>query len=233
MHKSFFIYLFCILCVKTSFAQKASDELMKVRQAYIDAENFCADVNVVGYKDKSSSNTVQIGNGMLRKTKSFYYSKFSGSEMISNSKYTFIVNHNEKVITVFDIPQILDLYKKQELINIDTLLSGTDSVAYKGIANGLKTFSFYSTSSDIYRTELSVDAKTNFISKVVYYYKEPDEEDSYDVDRIVIEYKNVSTKKPDDSFFSEKKFFEKINGKLSVTAAFSKYKLKVVENEKL
>src|SRR5687767_14915151 len=83
-------------------AQKVSDELKKVREAYLKAAYFSADVEVNGYPDKASSKIVAIGSGTMRKHGSSYYSKFGTDEMISNGNCTVIIDHYEKSVMWFD-----------------------------------------------------------------------------------------------------------------------------------
>src|SRR3954465_7624813 len=116
-----------LLAARVSFSQKVSEDLLKVRKVYQDAENFSADVTVTGYETKENTKPVQIGSGILRKTKTDYYSKFAADEMITNEKHTIIVNHTNKTIKLLDASTFSQMNKSRELFNLDSLLAAGDS----------------------------------------------------------------------------------------------------------
>lgn len=228
------IWVLCFLLIaRIGHGQILALDLEKIRQAYLNAEDFSAKVSVSGFKTKEAVKPMQIGTGILKKTKNGYYSKFAEDEMVINEKHTIIINHLDKTIKLISGSAFSYLKESTGLLNVDTLLAQADSVVSRGLVNGMKLYSFYGSDSPVYRTDISVNEKTLFIQSIIYYYRESDEEDSYDMDRVLIQYQNISVTKPDRNIFSDKNYIGKEKGKLVGIGAYRGYKLTVIENEKI
>lgn len=111
-------------------------------------------------------------------------------------------------------------------INIDSLVFGADSIVMRPVKDGLKHFTVFTPGEDIIQTEFYVDGKTNFISRILYYYSPANEEYEMGVDRVDVYYKNISTAKVPDDVFRIEKFLKKENNQYSGTGDFLKYKVK-------
>ncbi len=228
----FFILIISGLAFPALSQKTAAQELMKVRDVYLSAETFSAEVVVKGYIDENDRIGTTIGTGMLAKTKQAYHSKFAAVEMVANSNCTVIIDHEKKTIIYLEASNKFQM-QKSVIPDIDSLLALDDSVIYRGVKSGLKSFSFFSPRSQIYRTDLYVDANTQFIKRIIYYYPEANYEDNYDIDHIIIDYKNINLKQRDNSFFSENLFVTTVKGKLTLTDKYKKYNLNIVESERL
>ena len=225
---------FLLGLLEYSFAQNAATELSKTTQAYIAADNLSMDAEVTVYKDKNDNKGSLMGLGLIRKTKENYYSKFVTDEMISNKHCTLIIDHDDKTVTYFEAANLIKNKKNYQLPNIDSLLThNNDSVVYIGLQNGYKHFSFYNKFSPIIQTDLFIDQKTSFVKKIVYYYADSNEEESYDMYKVMIEYKNISLKNPGSDFFSEKKYIQMQKGQPVLNANYKNYKLTIAKNEQL
>jgi len=225
--------LFSIIIYASSFcfSQDVSGILKKVSDAYINSPVYSADVIVNGFTSKSDKVGSLIGTGMIRKSNSNYYSKFLTDEMVANKSCVLLIDYNDKTITYFD--SVSDKYKakKFSLADIDTLLYLNDSTVYKGVTNGLIKISVYNSKSAITQADIYIDEKTDFIEKLIYYYKEANTEESNDIYKIVIEYKNITTTVSDMSVFSESKFVTITNKKPVLTYIYKNYSLVVTHYE--
>lgn len=220
-----------IMCMQTIFAQPdVKTELKKVNKAYRSAENLAMDVTVLVYKDKSDKTGSVLGSGWMKKAGKKYYSKFGKDEMLMNEKGTFVIDNEKKQITYYEAENTM-MKNAVEIPDIDSVLSETDSIAYKGEDSDSKQYSFYNENSPIRQTDMFVYKKNSLLKKIIYYYKENNEDENYDMYKVVIDYKNIKLEKPDDAVFSEKKYVVIEQEKLRTTPAYKTYKLKISENE--
>jgi hypothetical protein len=220
--------LFLLLVPGMVMAQsKSNGELLKeTTQAYLDAKYLSMDVNVVTYQSASDPG-VLLGQGMIRKSGTEYYSKFLSDELIVNNNCTVVLDHGDKTITWYDMEkQKKNKDKGQELPNMDSL-SGSDSIVFKGVENKQRHFMLYSRSAyaAIHLTEVFINEETHFVERIIYYYQNNSDDEAYDMYKVVIDYTNISTQKPSDSFFSERRYLTYSKGEPVLTAAYANYKL--------
>ncbi len=209
-------------------AQTPGELLKETTLAYLEAKNLSMDVVVHTFTSASDPGTL-LGNGMIRKSEENYYSKFLTDELIVNGTCTVVLDHQEKTVTWYDAEKEKkkkDKNRNQQLPNLDSLANG-DSIVYRGLENGQRHFLFYSRSikTAIRLTEVFIDDQTHFITQIVYFYNDNTAEEAYDMYKVVIDYVNISTTKPTETFFSERKFLSYTKGTPALTASYSKYKL--------
>lgn len=225
--------LFALLLIPgLTFAQtKTTGELLKeTTKVYLDAEHLSMDVNVYTYATVNDQG-ILMGSGQIRKSGENYYSKFLADELIVNGNCTVVLDHSEKTITWYDAENTKKRKdKKQELPNLDSISNG-DSIVYKGVENGQRRFLFYSRGamSAIHTTEVLINDQTHFVERIVYYYRDNSNDEAYDMHKVVIDYVNISTDKPEESFFSEKKYLTYSKGQPTLNISFSRYKLIIAE----
>ena len=94
-------------------------------------------------------------------------------------------------------------------IDIEALISGTDSIVMRPTANGLKHFTCLSKTGYVRQTEIYADVQTNFIKRILYFYIDSTEDFEIEFDRVEILYKNIQTSAVDQSFFSFGKYFKR------------------------
>jgi hypothetical protein len=224
------ILLLFALCSAGVFlrAQSSGELLKETAKAYLDAENLSMDVSVHMFTSATDAGTL-MGNGLIRKAGENYYSKFLTDELIINKSCMVVLDHQMKTVTWYDMESERNKKKKdknQQLPDLDSISNG-DSVVYSGVSNGRRHFLFYSraVSSAIRLTEVFIDDQTHFVAQIVYYYRDNSTEEAYDMYKVVIDYTNISTEKPADSFFLEKKYLSYTKNQPVLNASFSKYKL--------
>jgi hypothetical protein len=219
-----------MFCMQTCLAQLADKkELKKINMAYR-SENLSMDITVLTYKDKNDKTGTALGSGWMRKSGKKYYSKFGKDEMLMNEKGTFIIDNQQKEITFYETENNV-IKNPVEIPDIDSVLAEIDSVLYKGEDGDSKHYCFYDANADIKQTDMYVYKNNSFLKRIVYYYKEDSKEESYDMFKVVIDYKNIKLDKPDDATFSEKKYVLIEQGKIKTAPAYKAYKLKISENE--
>jgi hypothetical protein len=234
MNKAGIITYVSIICaIHTCFSQsEMSKNLGKITQAYIDAKEFSADVNVEGYRKKQDLSGIVIGKGLIRKSKENYYSRFKDDEMIVNKKCMLIVDHEQRNVKYFNSADMHKMPTSFEMPKMDSLIKQNDSVVYKGITDGLEHYVFYKAKATITRTDVYVSQTTHFIKNIVYYYTTSKTEGNYGMYKVVITYENIKLHNVDNSFFSEKKYVDYKNGKPMLQTAYGNYKLIIADKYK-
>jgi len=209
-------------------AQKPSELLKQTTQAYTASEYLSVDVDVRSYASRSDIKGELLGKGLIRKSRSNYYSKFRTDEMIVNDDCTVIIDHEERSITYLDDDKAKKKRNRSsvQLPNIDSMMRGGDSLVYRGVKQGLRHFTFYSKRSYITQTELYVDEQTKFIRKVIYFYAQNTNNEAYDVYKIELDYDTTNTQRPADTYFDEEKFVSYQKGRPVVNTAYKSYRLK-------
>lgn len=220
-----------LFCVHFLNAQKDyTAEFKKITRAYFTAENLSMEVAVTIYKDKNDKTGMLMSNGWMKKSGTNYYSNFDKKQLLSNKNGIFIIDDKEKSIHYYKLNKDMD-GKMNQMPNVDSLVKLSDSVMFKGEEGNTKHYCFYDDESYIFKTDMYVNNVTHFITKIIYHYKEAQEDESTEMDRVCILYKNISVEKIDEIAFSEKKFVTIESGQVKPTEAYKKYKLIFPENE--
>lgn len=214
-----------IFLLQTTFAQNSAavTELLKVRNAYIQATKLSFDVEVYSYKDKFTKKPQLVSKGTAIKFNEKYYSSFLKLDLIIFDKNSsLIIDHDEKKMDYY----VYDLKKektpKEFQLNFDSLALASDSIKVGAIDKGIKKYTMYTNNSLIIQTELYIDVKTNYVQRILYFYASSDDYQEIEVDRLDIYYKNISTNVLNTDVFNSDLYFKK-NGKNSVIVS-QKYK---------
>jgi hypothetical protein len=228
-------YTLTIVCgflfIQNLVAQiKVQEELKKTVQAYKAVQNLSMNVTAMMYKDKKDKTGILFGNGFMKKSGLLYLSNFGKDEMLTNTQGTFIIDNEEKSITYFK-PNNVSVKVPESMPNIDSLMSLNDSVLYKGENAETRHFCFYSSANAIKKTDIYISKSNYFIKKIIYQYAESTDEETFDMDRLIIDYKIISTEKIDEAVFSENKYLKIENKKITPVGVYQKYKLILSENE--
>src|ERR1700741_131312 len=178
-----------VLVAQGLLAQNVTEQMKKVRNAYVFNKQFMFDVEAYSYESKMDVTPSLISKGCVKKDNEKYYSKFEDVELLINGKRSLLVNNRLKKMTYNEC----NVMKKPDANEVQKALdsfSTTDSVVLGDSKNGDIHFIAYSKTGYIQRTDLYVDSKTLFVKHILYQYVPPNDEYDMDVDRIEIFYKN-------------------------------------------
>lgn len=206
-------------------AQTAAAELEKVALSYHSAQHLSMEANVRVYTSKADKTGNFLGKGVMRKSKGNYYSRFLNDEMIINNRCVLVIDHAQKTIEFYETLKNRKRDAAKYMPDVKAIMGANDSIRYNGVKSGMKCFTFYNERSPITRTELCVNAATGFIEKIEYYYTQDDAEESYDAYKVVVEYRNISTKNPGEEIFSEKKYVMHKSGNTVPAPSYKNYQL--------
>lgn len=212
-------------CIRPLQAQTLSSELNKVREAYSKSKNLSFNVEVYSYTTKTDKTAELVSKGYMKKNDEKYYSNFDNYELMINAEKALIVDRSRKILDYYEYktgkPEMNEGYN----VNIDSLLSGTDSIIIRPMQNGLKQFTCFSKNGYVRQTEIFVDAQTNFINRILYYYVASTEDFKIEFDRVEIFYQNIQTKVIDQSYFSFEKYFKRTKSTLTPVGDYRGYKI--------
>jgi hypothetical protein len=231
MKKYLAFFLVSCFCLTLAQAQTAGALLRETALAYQKTDFFSADVRVHTFSSTSDQTGTLVGDGLIRKAKQNYYSKFGDDELLVNANCALILDHAAKTATWFDGQKKSRRFPKTDIRipDLDSLLQGNDSLVFRGTQNGERHFTIFSKQGYIHHTEIFIDAKTLFIKQLSYFYRQDLEDASMDAFKLVVQYRNIETKRPSDAVFSEKKYVAYQQGRPVMLAAYRQYELSIAE----
>ena len=221
------------LIAQDAVRKQAAVDFSNVNETYSSTPLLKMNVSYALFPSYTSTAAFEKSSGVFMKNGNDTYSNLLGIVSISNRNVSVTLDSNEKVIVVANPPS----RKKQSpsLIDVDTMLSQCSGIEYKELEGGLKYYKLRFDGipfSEYNAVEIYIDGKTNFISRLMLYYRveiDLDEEGpacSKDRPRLEIVYTNVDTRPvfPQDQF-SESKMI-RASGKTYIAApAYSKYRV--------
>ncbi len=218
------IFLYCSIHEAIQ-SQTIGAELSKIRNAYLEATHLSFDVVVYSYSSKTDATAELISTGFMKKSDDMYYSNINNYELLIMGERALIVDRERKTLDYYEYKIDKQLMTNAYQVNIDSILTYSDSIVIRPSENGLKHFSCFSKNGYIRQTEFYVDTKSNFVKRILYYYVESSEDYEIEVDRVEIFYKNIKTSNVDQQHFNFDKYFRKSGSTLSAIGAYSKYEL--------
>lgn len=184
------------------------------------------------YANYSATQPSQSYKGTVKKNGLMYYSEMEGVRMLMNEKYLVMVYESEHqvVCTKRDKKSDKKLNKNSgdPTASIDSLLARNDSIVYKGVHDGLKTYIIYTNKSIIRRTEIYLDTKNGYVSQLVYFYNE---ELMPLANKVRIQYTVTLNPSFSENEFSEKRFVTFSRGDAAAAGECAGYQVLFIDNE--
>jgi hypothetical protein len=216
--KIVFIVIFLFSFSVKVNAQELQEELKEVYKKFSD-NSFKMDMEMTIYFWDTSQEP-KVSKGIVKKKKANYYTEFEGQIKLKNKNYNIIVNELEKQLFYWELGDHPS--KENEAL---TMMSDTNSLSKVKLLKSTSKYKEYEVevgAQGIAKMSLKIN-KNKILSEVVYYYPETEENT---VKHVKIVYKNVTF---NASFleqeFSEKKYFNLIEGKKVLTKAYKSYTL--------
>lgn len=223
-----FKYIIVVLLIWGSSvrAQDPESELKKIRNNYLVNTSISFDVEVYSFDSPVDRTPELVSKGRTVRDGDNQYTKFLEYEMLSIGLKTLLIDHSEKTIEMYDYSDVKDKIKnvKGNMAGTpDSLFNITDSVVMHPVENGTKHFTIYQNNSAYISSEIYVDEKTNFIKRIVNYYKQEGEDD-VPVYRVDVYYKNISVTGP-KVFPGMKTYVKETGGKCEPAEKFKNYRV--------
>lgn len=208
------------------FAQSVSNELQKVRNAYMQSANMSFNVEVQGYKTKKDTKGFKIGKGSVVKSSDAYYSLYEGEEYLKTSTSLILIDHNEKEVMVFE-NKVSDkkVDKNSPVIVMDSVIKLADSIRYEGESGPHKKICIYDSDSPVRKTELYINKTSSYIEKIIYHYVDSDAENDYGLNRVIIQYKNITNTLSNPALLNESRVLNRKKKTITLTETYKAYKL--------
>ncbi len=218
------LLFFCAVC-GTVQAQTLGAELKKIRNAYLNAKQLSFNVEVYSYSTKTDKTAELVSKGYMKKSGDKYYSNFNKYELMINGEKALVVDRERKTLDYYEYERSKQEIPEDYQVNIDSLVTGSDSVVIRPLQNGLKHFTCFSTTGYVRQTEIYADAQTHLIRRILYYYIESNEDFEMEFDRVEIFYKNIQTNPIDPVFFSFDKYFKKTKSTITPVGDYRGYQM--------
>lgn len=217
-----------IFLLSFSFALTAQETgqawLKKMNDKYATATSIQLEFEASYYSTHKLSSPMTTMKGKVMYTGENYYSDAMGREIIINKKSTLIVDKEQKTITC--LPG-RDAKKKDEKTTTaaapDSAWLAATEITLLNTSGATRTVVVKEKNSIYEKTEITINAVTLVMEKVVYYYNaiETGSKPSF-----VVVYRNVKfDENIPDSQFSEKKYIQRKGGEIIPAGAYSKYSI--------
>ncbi|MDQ3110526.1 MAG: hypothetical protein M3R17_11585 [Bacteroidota bacterium] len=218
--------IFALVLPVIGIAQNAAADFSAMHNAYLN--NYLSlDFEVKQYSTESDKTGTVVGTGKIRKSKSDYYSIFDGQEMIIADNKMLNIDHQGKKMSYYQFLSAEKTAKANAAVMDTFLLEQADSVKYNGTNTDGKRYSIYSSGNDAYRIDITIDAATNLVREIVYYYPPATTDNDYGAYKVVIHYSLLSNTKPDAGYFNLKKYI--LDGKNpQATSTYSNYHFTII-----
>ncbi len=224
------IVLFLSLWAGTLMAQNYTEDMLKIKDGYKNKYHSYK-MKFVYYPYDSLGTATDSMKGICKmEGNSYYYGISAGSseyEYMKNGKYYLIVDHPGKVVALNSSsksrPEMWNLSKIDSLLNIKAI-----KISYKELNRNEGQYDLkYSGQASWNRLRLKFN-KLNYTLESMYMYSDDRGKISgqkFAKPRVSIYYSDYSEKMPDNSFFSELKYFHSEGNKPVLAETYKGYKL--------
>lgn len=195
--------------------QTTKEAFEKVNKAFASAVNISYNIKYTYFSNSNDKEPEETMLGTYKKVGNNYYSKIETRELIVNEKYRVVVDNETQHLIIEDRPKVSNEQDESLGVNLDSALSLCSKTTVK-TEQGKQLYSlFFSDETAIYtRIDVSINPKTNFITKISLFLKG---EAGTNGSRLDIELSGYNTNPQiDKEFFSEKKYVS-IDNKGNVT----------------
>lgn len=200
--------LFCSAVLSYGQKSNAASQLKLIRDAYVNNKQLSFDVEVYSFHTPADKTPDLVSKGYVRKKDGNYYSSFFKYELLIIGEKALMVNNENKTMKYYNYKMAKQKDAKEFEIDFESLFSKSDSVVVHPPVGGEKHFTFFSKNGYIRQTEFYVNASTNLVSHILYYYAPSTEEYEIEVDRVEVFYKNSKTANVDESHFTFDKYLK-------------------------
>ena len=224
MIKRIKIIVICSACCLITNGLNAQDfraDLLKISQK-LSASSFKMDVKMSVYS-WTGATPISTTTGVVKRKGDNYYTLFGGRINLLNASYNVLITEEDKNIIYIPLKNVENRKSRnQELAMLpDTSFYSNNVRLVKNTASG-KTYEIKQPQLGITKMRLKIST-SNTLKEVRYYYKKTDESP---VKEVVITYNNmVFNPSFSGAEFSEKKYFNHVNGKEVLSSAYKDYTL--------
>ena len=226
----FLISIF-LLFTANCFAQIAKDDFAAINKTYSSSNHLSMKMKYEVFKNKNATSALQVENGEVQRNGNASHTRIAKTETIQTDKYTLIVDHEDKNISVLGSDQTKPSENNDKLymVDLEKLLKLCSKVEFKKENDRQNSYLMAIPSSEYSEVKIIYNKKTMFIEKMVLFYSqaqnlEEKEEAPKEPPRLEITYSEINTNpnfSNDD--FTYDKFVEKHNGKFRCKELYKGY----------
>jgi outer membrane lipoprotein-sorting protein len=200
-------------------AQDFKAALLKMKQEYADAPNLHIVMSIKVFDKDSPGSIFYHQKAEVKKADQKYYYALDENEMLLNPTCLVMVNHKLKQISLRKNNLTADAQVNPSLINLDSMLSVYGNASYVGKQNGLDHYRIVHKAGGVLKqTEMFFQATNGQLQQIEYEYGNGQQ--------VSIQFE-LFDKSPqfDANTFSEMKYVNTVNGKVSLAQHFRTYRL--------
>jgi hypothetical protein len=218
--KKYLFLLFTGVSTIISAQETGKQWLDRMNDLYKSATSISMSFQADYYALSAQASPSTTMKGEVRYNGAGYYSDAMGQIVITNKNYTLLIDKKQKTITCLP-----GAHKTNEATTGQPDTTWADASKIKLLDNSGPSRRIEISGNDPFyeKTEITINANTHELEQVIFYYKKQDDGTT---PKLVVKYANVRFNAGvSTADFSEKKYIQKKNGKLTVTPAFSAYKI--------
>lgn len=229
--KKLLIIILAIAAYQLAKAQDYKQDLLQMQEKINGINKLHAVAEVKMYMTEKASKPVTVKRSIIKKDGDNYYCSMENAIVLINRKCMLLVYDDDRQI-IYTEQKRNEAKAKQQMsaADISELLKKNDSIAYKGISNGIKHYIAYSSKGMMRSADIFINSSTGFLHKVIYHYNP---EMVPQVEKVEIDYHTFNTNPEfgkDD--FSEQKFVQRKGKELKGSGNYSGYNILNYDPEK-
>ncbi len=222
IYLSIIIILFFLVQISGLVASdNIKQDFVKSLKSMYNIEAFCIDIQIEIYNESSSLNPDKILRASVIRDRRRVFSKYLHLAMISTSKCMLMLDHERKKIyyNVADSLQNERVLIEEDLNKFLTNPSGSINLLHQ---NGKKHYNIFNPESEISHAEVIIDAETNKLDQITYYYREGS---SYGKGRVNINYVWSPFLESYKDFLDENTYIKVEGNTITLQPNYQQYKL--------
>lgn len=216
-----YLFLLCIVFSGALAAQETGKQwLDRMNNRYKTATSIAMNFQADYYESNVQAVPSTMIKGEVRYNGTNYYSDAMGEIVISNKKYTLLIDKKQKTITCLPGASKTNPPATGQP---DTTWSNAAKIKLLDNTGASRRIEISGNDPFYEKTELTINATTYALEKVIFYYKK---QENGTLPKLIVSYSNVEfDNSMNTAAFSEKKYISKQNGKIVATPGYSAYRI--------
>ena len=210
-----------------SQAQSVKSELTQIREAYESLQGMSADIQFELFDSFEAIKPIDVQSGKFRQAGNKSYSQFGSSEVLTNDKYSLVIDHEEKLMLIQNPLPVS--FSPETQIPMDSLLAICSKVTWKDIDPSKRSITFLFENYEFQKVQIFYDSKSHILNKVILFQANPSDllgNQNPILGRMEITYVNTLINPSFTSKdFSERIYVQKEKGKIVPASSYSNYQL--------
>ena len=218
-------FLFLMTCTNLC-AQDFEKDIQKMYQVFAESDAMILEAKTDLYSGHSKA-PIETSLSIMKRSGQDYYCHFNGVDLLVNSEYKVMVNHDLKAVAFGELSaeekRGQEAFEAQDVMaQIEVLAQGQQEVVFKGLKNKVKHYHIIKNKKEgIQDVHFFLNTQNHFPVRIEYSYSRETEDEGELKSKVVVNYQRVDFQ-PSFSMsdFSEGQYFKKKNDQYELSAQY-------------